>query len=90
MSDENKSEQPPAVIAEALIAMGVKMAQEQKMKLAELVGHFQIATLEVFNRNVAAAQAAQAQSQADAPSEDADTPGQVVAFQDEDEDKGEK
>ena len=86
------NEQPTPPIAEVLISTGVQLAQEQNMKLAELVGHFQIATFEVFNRNVAAAQASQ-DKPADQPVEpaaDADTPGQVVAFQDEAEDKDEK
>ena len=89
MTEENENPTPP--IAEVLISTGVQLAQEQNMKLAELVGHFQIATLEVFTRNVAAAHAAKASSdQPSEPAEGGDTPGQVVAFQDEAEDKDEK
>ena len=86
------NEQPTPPIAEVLISTGVQLAQEQNMKLAELVGHYQIATFEVFNRNVAAAQASQGKPavQPDEPAGDADTPGQVVAFEGEDEDKDEK
>jgi len=58
-------------IAEVLIATGIKMAQEQQMNLAELIGHFQIATFEVFNRNVAAH--ANAQNQSSEPAEGGDT-----------------
>jgi len=88
MTEENEKPIPP--IAEVLISTGVQLAQDQNMKLAELVGHFQIATYEVFNRNVAAAHAAQVSDQPSEPAEDGDTPGQVVAFQGEDEDTGEK
>lgn len=86
MSEESKKESPP--IAEVLIATGIQLAQEQNMKLAELVGHFQIATFEVFNRNVAAAQ--QAQNQSAEPSEGGDTEEPVAFEPDASEDKDEK
>lgn len=73
MTEENEKPTPP--IAEVLISTGVQLAQEQNMKLAELVGHFQIATYEVFNRNVAAAHAAQVSDQ---PSEPAEGDDKVV------------
>ena len=85
MSEETKKESPPN--AEVLIATGIQLAQEQSMKLAELVGHFQIATYEVFNRNVAAAQ--QAQNQPVEPSADVGTEQPVAFSPDEGEDKGE-
>lgn len=78
MTTENKE----APIAEVLIATGIKLAQSQKMKLAELIGHFQIATFEVFNRNVAAAQ-----DQSSEQTEGGDTEKKVDASPVEDEGK---
>jgi hypothetical protein len=51
-----KQPEPQPLIAEVLIATASKMAQEQGVKLVELMGHMEIAKLEVFNRNVKAAQ----------------------------------
>lgn len=80
-------------IAEVLIATATKLATEQKIKLVELIGHMEIAKIEVFNRNILERKllsAQQAQSQPDEPAED-DGKGSVVAFsQDEDEGKDEK
>lgn len=78
MTTENKE----APIAEVLIATGIKLAQSQKMKLAELIGHFQIATFEVFNRNVAAAQ-----DQSSEQAEGGDTEKKMDASPVEDEGK---
>ena len=51
MTEENK-EKPPITITEVLIATGVQMAKEQNMNLAELMGHFSLASLELYNRNI--------------------------------------
>ena len=66
MTDNNEN---PPLIAEVLIATASKMAQDQGVKLVELMGHMEIAKLEVFNRNVQAARL----SQSDAPAEGDDT-----------------
>ena len=90
MSEEQNNQSPP-VIAEVLIATGIELAKKQDVKLVELVGHFQIATMEVFNRNVAAAAQAQAQAQNQAaePSEGGDTEEPVAFSPDASEDKDE-
>lgn len=93
MTETNKEEEKKVVIAEALIQTATQLATSQDMKLVELIGHMEIAKQEVFNRNVKALEAhaaAQAASQSNEQVADADTPGQVVAFQDEGEDKAEK
>lgn len=82
MTEENK-ETP--LIAEVLIATASKMAQEQGVKLVELMGHMEIAKLEVFNRNVQAAR--QAESQSAEPAEDDDTVVKMDASPPVDEDK---
>ena len=84
MTTENKK--PNVSIAEVLIATGIKLAQEQEMRLAELIGHFQIATFEVFNRNV---QAAAALNQPSSHAEGADTQKPEVSSPTEGEDKAE-
>ena len=67
MTDNNEN---PPLIAEVLIATASKMAQDQGVKLVELMGHMEIAKLEVFNRNV---QAARLANQPDVPAEGDDT-----------------
>lgn len=79
MTKETK-ETKPMVIAEALIQTAVQLGQEQNMKLVELLGHMEIAKLEVFSRNIAAAQAA-------APAEGDDKPEQEASSPDASEDK---
>ena len=44
---ENKA---PTPIAEVLIATGMQLGSEQGLKLGELVGHFEIAKIEVYKR----------------------------------------
>ena len=81
MTDEKK-ETKPVGIAEALIQTAVQLGQEQGMKLVELLGHMEIAKLEVFSRNIqAAAQAAAA------PAEGDDKPAQEASSPDASEDK---
>lgn len=82
MTDTKKEEQP-VVIAEALINTAVTLGQEQQMRLVELLGHMEIAKLEVFSRNIMKAAAAQASS----PAEGGDKPEQEDASQDGDVDK---
>ena len=55
-------------IAEVLIATGIQLAQEKNMSLGELIGHYEIAKIEVYNRITAGAKA-QAASE---PPSDAD------------------
>lgn len=57
-------------IAEILIATGLDQAQKQNMTLGELVGHYEVAKIEVYNRITAGAKAA---AQTDAPAEGGDT-----------------
>jgi hypothetical protein len=81
MTEEKKTEQP-VVIAEALINTAVQLGQEQGMRLVELLGHMEIAKLEVFSRNIQAAAA-----QAAAPAEGDGKPEQEDASLDGDGDK---
>lgn len=73
MSEENNKPSDDAKnipIAEILIATGLDQAQKQNMTLGELVGHYEVAKIEVYNRITAGAKAA---AQTDAPAEDGDT-----------------
>jgi len=65
-------------VAEALISLGLNLAQEKNMTLGELIGHYEVAKIEVYSRITAGAQA-QASSDAEKPGEDADN-GETVAF----------
>ena len=69
MSKDNKpSEDAKNVpIAEILIATGLDQANKQNMTLGELVGHYEVAKIEVYNRITAGAKAKA--SQTDAPAE---------------------
>lgn len=78
---EEKKETKPVVIAEALINTAVTLGQKQEMRLVELLGHMEIAKLEVFSRNI------QAAAQAAVPAEGDDKPEQEASSQDASEDK---
>lgn len=84
MTDNNNEKEP--LIAEVLIATASKLAQEQGVKLVELMGHMEIAKLEVFNRNVRAAQQAAENPPAE-PAEGDDKQSEEASSQDGDEDK---
>lgn len=84
MTDNNTEKEP--LIAEVLIATASRLAQDQGVKLVELMGHMEIAKLEVFNRNVRAAQQV-AENQPSAPAEGGDTGSEVASFPAEGEDK---
>jgi predicted histidine transporter YuiF (NhaC family) len=88
MSDENnkpsEDEKKNVPIAEVLIATGIQLAQEKNMSLGELVGHYEIAKIEVYNRITAGAKAA---AQNSGPVGDVGTEGTAGASQDEDEGK---
>ena len=72
MSEEkkelSKDEMKNVPIAEVLISTGIQLAQERNMSLGELVGHYEIAKIEVYNRITAGAKA----SQPSEPAEDDD------------------
>ena len=85
MTEENKTEKP-VVIAEALIETAIGLGQQQDMKLVELIGHMEIAKMEVFNRNIKAAEQIAAQ-QSDAPVEGDDKVVKMDAAPAVDEDK---
>lgn len=68
-------------IAEILISTGIQVAQERNMSLGELVGHYEIAKIEVYNRITAQARNA---SQTGAPAEGGDTEKQEDALKVED------
>jgi hypothetical protein len=73
MSEDNKpseDEKKNIPIAEVLIATGIQLAQEKNMSLGELVGHYEVAKIEVYNRITAGAKAA---AQTEAPAEGGDT-----------------
>ena len=85
MSDENNKpsddDKKIIPIAEILIATGIQLAQERNMSLGELVGHYEIAKIEVYNRITAGAKAAAAQNPG--PVGDVGTEGTEGASQDE-------
>lgn len=62
MSEEkkelSKDEMKNVPIAEVLISTGIQLAQERNMSLGELVGHYEIAKIEVYTRITAGAKAA--------------------------------
>ena len=68
-------------IAEVLISTGIQLAQERNMSLGELVGHYEIAKIEVYSRITAGAKASQSSEPAEgddkATTEDA-SPVEVV------------
>ena len=87
MSEDNKpsdDEKKNVPIAEVLIGTGIQLAQERNMSLGELIGHYEIAKIEVYNRITAGAKAA---SQNAGPVGDAGTEGTEGASQVEAEDK---
>ena len=55
----SKDEMKNVPIAEVLISTGIQLAQEREMSLGELVGHYEIAKIEVYNRITAGAKASQ-------------------------------
>lgn len=63
MSEEkkelSKDEMKNVPIAEVLISTGIQLAQERNMSLGELVGHYEIAKIEVYSRITAGAKASQ-------------------------------
>ena len=63
MSEEkkelSKDEMKNVPIAEVLISTGIQLAQEREMSLGELVGHYEIAKIEVYSRITAGAKASQ-------------------------------
>lgn len=85
MTEENKNEKP-VVIAEALIQTASELGQQQDMKLVELIGHMEVAKMEVLNRNIKAAEQL-AVAQSSVPAEGGDTPAQEDALKVEDGDK---
>ena len=79
----------PLPIAEVLIATGMRLGSEQGLKLGELVGHFEIAKIEVYKRITDSALAAEGSVTPDEisePSEGGDKEEPVVAFEAEVED----
>jgi len=76
-------------IAEAVIDLAVKLGAEQDLRLGEVIGHLEIAKMELYSRNLAMAKRSQAQA-ASEPSEGGDTVEQVDASQSEAEDTVEK
>lgn len=85
----DKEEKQKAPLAEILIATAVKIGQENNMTLVELIGHFDIAKLEVYNRNVMAAQRALEENRRVELAEGDDTEKSVAFSLDANEDKGE-
>jgi len=83
MSDTKK-----VAIAEAVIDLAVKLGADQDLRLGEVIGHLEIAKMELYSRNVAMAKRAQAQV-ASEPSEGGDTQEPEASSQGEDEGKGE-
>lgn len=65
-------------VAEALISLGLNLANEKNMTLGELIGHYEVAKIEVYNRITEGAQA-QAAADAEKPDEGGDNE-KPVAF----------
>lgn len=65
----SKDEMKNVPIAEVLISTGIQLAQERNMSLGELVGHYEIAKIEVYTRITAGAAKA---AQPSEPAEDDD------------------
>lgn len=83
MSEEAKK----VAIAEAVIDLAVKLGAEQDLRLGEVIGHLEIAKMELYGRNLRMAQ--NAQNPASEPSEDDGKVEKMDAYQAEDEGKGE-
>jgi len=82
MSDVKK-----VAIAEAVIDLAVKLGAEQDLRLGEVIGHLEIAKMELYGRNLRMAQ--NAQNPVSEPSEGGDTEKQEASSPESDEDKGE-
>ena len=79
-SEEDVKNMP---VAEILIGTGVQLAQERSLTLGELVGHYEVAKIEVYNR-ISAQARAQASVQSSEPSEGGDTQGTEASLTVED------
>lgn len=88
MTPENKENKQTPPLCELLIEFGTKHGVDNGIKLPELVGHFEIASREVFNRQILAAQQ-NAQNQPVEPVEGDDTQEPVAFSPDASEDKDE-
>ena len=83
MTKETKNTKP-VVIAEALIQTASELGQQQDMKLVELIGHMEVAKMEVLSRNI---KAAEQLAQSAVPAEGGDTPAQEASSPGASEDK---
>ena len=82
-----KEKEAPESLTATIIKASFDYAKDNpNVDLAGMIGEIEVAKLYVHERMLGLIKDARASEQ----SEDADTPGQVVAFQDEVEDKGEK
>ena len=85
---EDEQNQQPVPLAEILINTAMKYSSERPTTLADMVGHFEVAKIQVYER---AMYQLRQQQQADAPPAgpvgDAGTEGTEGASQDEAEDK---
>lgn len=81
------SEPKKVAIAEAVIDLAVKLGADQDLRLGEVIGHLEIAKMELYGRNLRMAQ--NAQNPVSEPSEDDGKVEKMDAYQPEDEDKGE-
>ena len=70
-------------VAEILIGTGVQLAQERSLTLGELVGHYEVAKIEVYNR-ISAQARAQASVQSSEQGEGGDTEKTEAALKVED------
>lgn len=82
MSGEKK-----VAIAEAVIDLAVKLGADQDLRLGEVIGHLEIAKMELYGRNLRMAQ--NAQNPVSEPSEDDGTEKQEASSPESDEDTGE-
>lgn len=87
MSEENNkpSNDDQMPLAEVLIQTAIKATSEQPMMLGELIGHFEVAKMNLYGRVIT--QASQASSPPAGPVGDAGTEGTAGASQDAVEDK---
>jgi hypothetical protein len=94
MSDENnkpsddEQNQQPVPLAEILINTAMKYSNERPTTLADMVGHFEVAKIQVYERAMyQLRQQQQASAPPAGPVGDAGTEGTEGASQDEAEDK---
>jgi hypothetical protein len=93
MSEENnkpsgdEQKQQPVPLAEILINTAMRYSSENQITLADMVGHFEVAKIQVYERAMSQIRQQQASAPPAGPVGDAGTEGTEGVSQDEAEDK---